>query len=246
MTLNKPQIKVPQPILVLQNSDTQRRRLVWRMVLLTLIAMLLVALGYGLANRQQVLSYVNGEETLRGQVKQLQRELEEARHELVLHETAVEVSQQAQNSIRQELKAYHTQMAELEETVEFYKSIMSPESTGKGLRADSVILLPAGPPQEYNMVLTLGQFGGEHTTVQGNVAVSVKGEQGGETRVLEQSLVLDEGASTRFSFRYYQELKGRLVLPEDFEPQQLQVQVIPDSRQLKNTEHSFDWLVKES
>lgn len=231
---------------MLQDTGSQRRRLVWQVGAMLLIAVLLVALGYGLANRQQVLSYVSGEETLRGQVKQLEGKLKDAHHELVLHQTAVEVSQQAQNSIRRELKSHHAQMAELEETIEFYKSIMSPESSEHGLRADSVVLTASETPQEYNMILTLGQFGGEHEAVKGRVIISVSGLQDGGKKVLEHDAVFDNEASTRFSFRYFQELKGRLVLPDGFEPQQLQVHIIPNLRQLKNTEHSFDWLVKES
>lgn len=244
--MSKPQIKVPQPVLFLQSQEAQRRRLVWQLVLALLIAALLVGIGYGLANRQQVLAYVNGEETLRGQVRQLERALKEAQQELVLHQTAVEVSQQAQNRIRQELRNHHAQVTELEATVDFYKSIMSPESGEQRLRADNLTLTATDSPQAYNMALMLGQFGGEHAAVQGQVTISVKGLQDGEAVTLEQSKVMDKALSTRFSFRYFQELRGRIVLPDGFEPQQVLVQVVPDSRHLKNTDYSFDWSIKES
>lgn len=243
--MSRPQIQIPKPVLVMQEAST-RRRLLWQIGVALFLAVALVALGYGLANRQQVLAYVSGEETLRGQVKQLERELKDARQELVLHQTAVEVSQQAQNSIRQELKSYHAQVAELDASVEFYKSIMSPESSELGLRVDNVAIVAAEAPQEYSIKLMIGQFGGDHTPVQGRVLLSVKGEQQGKSVTLDNAAVLKQESDLRFSFRYFQELKGSLALPEDFEPRQVQVQVVPNSRQLKNVEHQFDWSVKES
>lgn len=243
--MSKPYIKIPRPVLILHDAAKQKRRLLLVAAIALAGALLLIGLGYGVANRQQVITYLSGEETLRSQIRQLERELKEAQQELVLHQMAVGVSQQAQNSIRQELKNYHTQIAELEEVIEFYKSIMSPDASDKELRADDIQLHATAIPNTYGYTLTLAQFGGEHALVQGQVSLSVEGVLAGEVVSIPHENLIDKGSDAKFSFRYFQELKGQLVVPEKFDAQQITVQVIPSSRQIQNSEYKFNWSIKE-
>lgn len=229
----------------MHDTAKQKRRLLLIVAIAFTGALLLIGLGYGVANRQQVITYLSGEETLRSQVRQLERELKETQQELVLHQMAVGVSQQAQNSIRQELKNHHAQVAELEGVIEFYKSIMSPEASDKELRADNIQLNATAVPNIYEFALTLAQFGGEHALVQGQVVLSVEGVQAGEVISIPHEDLMDKSSDAKFSFRYFQELRGQLILPEGFDAQQITVQVIPSSRQIQNSEYKFNWSIKE-
>lgn len=243
--MTKPQIQVPRPVLVVQDENAKRRRWISWCIFVPIFAILFVGLGYGLANRQQVLAYVKGEETLRSQVRLLEQELKEAQHELALHRTAVEVSQQAQNSVRKELRNYHERAAELEETLAFYQRIMNPAGAEQGLRADAVFIKEEEAAHHYAITIMLGQFGGEHESVRGRLAFDVLGEQEGEAVVLPHEEVLVENTDLAFSLRYYQEKQVLVQLPEGFEPQAVKVKLTPTGNQVKPSENQFEWLVKE-
>lgn len=50
-----------------------------------------------------------------------------------------------------------------------------------------------------------------------------------------------ESTNIKLRFRYFQEVKGRLQLPEDFEPLEVQVMAKRDGSGSAQVERTFDW-----
>ena len=54
----------------------------------------------------------------------------------------------------------------------------------------------------------------------------------------------DDAKPLKYSFRYFQDLKAALVLPEDFEPERVHVTIKTKGKSSKTVEEFFIWEVK--
>jgi hypothetical protein len=52
--------------------------------------------------------------------------------------------------------------------------------------------------------------------------------------------------SVRFRFRFFQNVAGQLQLPEDFEPEKVQVILQSTGRKAMRIEQEFDWSTQEA
>jgi len=181
----------------------------------------------------------------RDRARALDDSLQSARNELALHRTSVQVAQQAQEQVRSEIRDLRGQMAELEEAVAFYKSVMAPGAVEQGLRIEKFDLAAAGTEGEVAFRLVLTQVGDNRNNVTGDVLLRLAGRQGEETVQLSGSDILLEGSETRFRFRYFQELTGRLRLPADMQPEQITVEAISGTRRNQKTEKTYIWQLQE-
>lgn len=172
--------------------------------------------------------------------------LQAARDELALQRTDSQVTTQAQEQVRAEIKELRDQLAELEEAVAFYKSVMAPGSGESGLRIEKMDIAATAKPGEYSFRLVLTQVGDNRGYMSGNVSLFLNGRRGEEAVRLNGSEVLAGGAETRFRFRYFQELTGRLVVPEGIEPDQLTIEAVSTGRRQDKVERNFIWQVQES
>ena len=130
----------------------------------------------------------------------------------------------------------------LEQEVAFYKGIMAPGSADKGLRI-SRIDLDAISANQYSYAVMMTQVVDNTNYVQGEVAVNVIGLRSGEQEVIALR-DLDENISELgipFRFRYFQELKGVLNLPDGFIPQQLQVVMQSRGQNSQRVEETRNW-----
>lgn len=182
---------------------------------------------------------------LQGEVERLDAALRAAREELVLHRTDSQVAVQAQERVRAEIKDLRDQIAELEEAVAFYKGIMAPGSGQAGLRVERLDLSATSEPGVYGYRVVLTQVGDNRHYQSGSMTMSLSGRRDGEPVSLNGSEVLADGAETRFRFRYFQELTGRLALPEGVEPDQIVIEAVPTGRNAGKVERNFIWQVQE-
>ena len=130
--------------------------------------------------------------------------------------------------------------AQLNEEVSFYKGVMAPNFDKKGLRIEKLdITADAGRTVKYSLLLT--QVVENHAWLQGEVKISVRGQYGMEEKQLALSELDNEKSdAVRFRFRYFQNINGRMTLPDGFEPRLVIVaaQSLGGNQRL---EKDFDW-----
>ena len=232
--------------MVLVPLDRRRRR---RMRVYGSLMVTLVVLGAFVAGQISVRENTSRLERERSrlsdQVRVLDSSLQSTRNELALHRTGTQVSQQAQEQVRSEMRDLRGQLAELEEAVAFYKNVMAPGSVEQGLRIEKFDLAPSGVPGEVAFRLVLTQVGDNRNNVAGDVLLRLSGTRGEQTVLLSGSDILAEGSETRFRFRYFQELTGRLRLPEGLQPEQITVEAISGARRNQKTEKTYVWQLQE-
>jgi hypothetical protein len=143
---------------------------------------------------------------LRGEAKILQAELDTARSQLAVFRADSELTLEAREEVRQEIKALQDQVAELEEAVLFYKNVMAPGGSEGGLQIEKMTLQHNSDTGEYLYRVVLVQSGDNRGYLSGDISLQLRGEKNGKAFIVAGSDWLEEGSETQFRFRYFQEL----------------------------------------
>ncbi len=155
-------------------------------------------------------------------INELERELELGRDRLEIDREALEL-------VRQDLARRGAQVADLEEAVTFYRSVLAPETLPKGLSLQPVELVATTNPQQVAFRVVAQQQARKHSTLTGNLQITVKGESNGSEVSYNLAELSEEvgSASIVLRFRYFQAIAGTIELPEGFRP--LEITVIAQS-----------------
>ena len=86
-------------------------------------------------------------------------------------------------------------------------------------------------------------MGNNKSYISGVVAVNVIGLKNEEKEVIALRDLSDEieDLGVKFRFRYFQDVEGSLVLPENFEPIEVQVVAQAEGRKSSQAERTFRW-----
>ncbi len=223
-----------------------RRR---RWLLLSLVLLGLPALGGGLyyLGQQQAgydrLEVAREREALLSRIQALEAERDRLRDRIALLERSSQMDREAYAKLDESLKGLQDEILELREEVAFYRGIVSPRQASAGLRVERFKVEPQGsgevPLYHYKLVLT--QVLKNDRIARGVVRVQVEGVRRGRPEVLplHRLTPAKDGENLPFRFRYFQKFEGDLLLPEDFVPRSVTVEVRP--RKGKRFKESFPW-----
>ena len=214
-------------------AATSPRRYWWLLPLwlLSLLVVWFVAAGSGAdgasaRQNQQALAKAQA------QIEQLTRQQATA-------QASDRISRAALTDVQTSLAEREEEIAGLRADVAFYERLVGSTSQRKGLNAHSVeFSQEAAGSWHYTVVLTQNLNRGAIS--QGQLRFSVEGVQGGKlTTVSWDQLHQRQGvAGQAYSFRYFQQLQGSVMLPADFTPQRVRVSL---SGSGGNTTQVFDW-----
>ena len=228
-------------VIVRRAKGYRFRRAFWLAILILMTAGGGYLYGYFDSYTQmKVLKEENG--YLKDGLRTSEKTIEDLSQRVAVLEKGGEVDRQAADGFRETVKSLKDQVSVLEQEVAFYKGIMAPGSADKGLRI-SRIDLDAINANQYSYAVMMTQVVDNTNYVQGEVAVNVIGLRFGEQEVIALR-DLDENISELgipFRFRYFQELKGVLNLPDGFIPQQLQVVMQSRGQNSQRVEETRNW-----
>tara|TARA_Y100000782_G_C10182510_1_gene264672 strand:- start:361 stop:1101 length:741 start_codon:yes stop_codon:yes gene_type:complete len=159
-----------------------------------------------------------------------------------------EVDRQAAEGIRQTVKSLKAQVATLEEEVSFYKGIMAPSGQDKGLRISKIDIQPLDQPNKYRYSIMMTQVADNTSYIKGLTAVNFVGLEAGKRKIIPLREI-DQNVSelgVKFSFRYFQELTGEVVLPANFKVEQVQVVLQSSGNKAQRVEETIDWSQKDA
>ncbi len=189
-------------------------------------------------------------EQLRGERRQLTRELRAAKEEVKrLQEQAVflqrsqDIDAQACNAVRSSLAQLQAEASDLREQLAFYRGIVAPEQSRAGVRVYELKLARSAAPRRYRYELVLIQSVRHDKRIGGQIQLELVGKRdGAEQRLPWVALVADPAArNLLFSMRYFEEFAGEIVVPQGFEPARVVVTLVPDGEGVPRVEESFDW-----
>jgi len=180
------------------------------------------------------------------EIARLNRQLAQERDRLVLLQTSGDIDSEAYQKIEQRLQVLQGTIQEQAESLAFYKGIISPEDGVAGLKVQKFEVIPGPESGQFLVKLVLIQAKDHGLRVTGIVDLSIDGRSQGETASLDLNDLLPGSTAAEtlgFSFRYFQELEILVVLPADFEPETVNVEVRPKGRSARTIRHAFEWQV---
>lgn len=201
--------------------------------------------GFVLGVRQNGEARVERDQ-LQVSVQQMEVENSALRQQLLNLEQSSTVDRQALASVQQTIVGLREKISQLEEDVLFYRQIMSPENDESGLVIGQLDLVATDAPGTIRYKMELKQQGNNENLINGHANVNVLGML--DSR--EVSIPLSELSASvqsediRLQFRYFQNIEGELVLPENFEPTKVQILAIAEGSNAKTVQKSFGWLVE--
>ncbi|EUC67987.1 hypothetical protein Y017_06500 [Alcanivorax sp. 97CO-5] len=228
-------------VVLMPVSPSQQKKRRRFLVLVALFAGVLLFLIGGWLGAGGVMDASDSNRRLRGEAKILQAELDTARSQLAVFRADSELTLEAREEVRQEIKALQDQVAELEEAVLFYKNVMAPGGSEGGLQIEKMTLQHNSDTGEYLYRVVLVQSGDNRGYLSGDISLQLRGEKNGKAFIVAGSDWLEEGSETQFRFRYFQELNGRFKVPEGVAVQALDVDAESGGMSRYETQKTIKW-----
>ena len=218
----------------------------WRTAILLVFTVVAAIVGYATGLAQSGFRFSSAEESnqvLENEVQKLRDDYRKARQQLINLERGRAIDEQALNQARKTIVDLETRIGSLQSDLTFYKNIMAPSETSKGLQVDSFTLVRARNQDNYDFKLVLTQVGNNKSYISGVVAVNVIGLRDEEKEVIALRDLSEDIADlgVKFRFRYFQDVEGSLKLPEEFEPLEVQVVAQAEGRKSSQAERTFNW-----
>lgn len=227
------------PRLVVQRQHTppyaQRRAWLW-LGLVWLASVLLAATIAYLLTAQDPL----GTKHL-AQVHGLQTENQALQKQVVTLTQALQVSRVATASLKDTLAQREEKINGLRADLTFYSHLIGGGAQHHGLRIQDVHLDPVGKSRAWNISVTLTHNVRRGAKVTGSMQVAVEGILDGKLTRLDwnklSSKINQDGLT--FNFRYFQQVRGTLMLPPHFIPNRLRIEANPDKG--NSIVRTIDW-----
>ncbi|MBT8131707.1 MAG: hypothetical protein KJO35_05500 [Gammaproteobacteria bacterium] len=184
---------------------------------------------------------------LNARIVALNTENDRLRQRIATLETSLQVDHEAYDKVENTLADLQAEIQAQREELAFYRGIVSPPDGATGLQIRDFELSMGSRQSSYRMRLVLVRGSRHDRRVSGVVSLTVDGAENGMPVSYELGdLVVDNDGPLDFSFRYFQDFERDLVLPADFVPDRINVQVSPRGRGAKVKRQSYDWSVKQS
>lgn len=148
----------------------------------------------------------------------------------------------AKQEIQDTIMGLKDEVSLLKKDISFYQNIMAPSDNARGLQVQNVEIGALNQSGRFDYKVVLAQVADNKSYVSGIVAINVIGFKDDKQVVLplrDISEVAELGI--KFRFKYFQDIKGELRLPESFTPQSIQVVAQSKGKKASRLEQSFDW-----
>lgn len=155
-----------------------------------------------------------------------------------------QISRQANRELQATLAQRDEEIAGLRADVAFYERLVGPTAKRQGLNVfSSEFARNGGNAWKYRIVLTQNLNRGAISA--GGMRFSIEGTQNGKLATLDWAQLHQQPgvAEQPYSFRYFQQMEGSVMLPAGFVPQRVRVSLRGGDVAI---ERDFDWKVADA
>ena len=243
MTLNSDSGKLK----VIRHDPTRDRR-----IKIFLIVLVIVLGGgiywYASSSANQVSNRLQLQNmSLEERAQAVQKDNDALRQRIAILESAGKIDREAVSNVRVMVRQLEEEKELLNRELTFYRSVIAPEDLAPGIRIAGLDLVAGNEANTYKIRLVISQVARLNPFLKGRLSVSLSGKQDkkNETFSLHKLAGLDE-STTALGFRYFQSLpesRGFLEfkLPDDFQPESIQIAVRVEKGSVKNFDQTFEW-----
>ena len=207
-----------------------------RFALLVLVLAALAFGGWGLW-RAYGPQPANAGERLRSQASHI----DALEQEVATLKRSDQISRQANTDPQGTLAERDEEIASLRADVAFYERFVGATAQRHGLSLHELVLEPQRDPQLWHFVATLTQNLNRGAVNTGRLQLSVEASEDGRMRKLPWSELRQQqdAPGVAYSFKYFQQVEGDIVLPPGVKPVRLIVRLVPASG--PPVEQSLTW-----
>jgi hypothetical protein len=176
---------------------------------------------------------------LRQRLTTAEERLERQRQRIAVLRRSDQISRSANLELQATVAERDEEISALRADVSFYERLVGGGAQRQGLTVHSLSLAPVGDGA-WRYTLTLTQNLKKAKVSSGELALSVDGVQAGKLSTLEWATLLQDAQAgpQPFSFKYFQQLEGSVMLPEGFTPHRVRVRLRADG---SVSERVFPW-----
>lgn len=170
----------------------------------------------------------------------LREEVEALRQDVATLTRSDQVSREANRDLQLMLAEREEEISALRADVAFYERLVGSTSQRRGLTVHGLRLQAQGE-RAWHFTATLTQTLNRAAVSSGELTVEVEGSRNDSLERLEWSDLRQTGDAPgiEYSFKYFQQVEGDLILPEGFQPLRVVVHLAPPRGQA--VEQSFTW-----
>lgn len=182
---------------------------------------------------------------LQVEIERLEGANAELRAKVAELETGHLSHEQESSELARTVADLQAQVARQSQDLAFYRGIVGSTIGAPGIKVQRFQVHAAGAPRHFRLHLVLVQAVRPDNVVSGTVALTVQGTERGKPVTYNLGRLTADGRDQlRFSFRYVQDLDQEVVLPEDFVPGRVSVEVRASGRSGAPYNQSFEWSVQ--
>ena len=157
-------------------------------------------------------------------VERQQQLISDYRAQLTRYKRQAQIEKEANDKVQQELLELRNRLAEYQKENELIRSLVSERRLTIDIKDFQLTYLKA--IQAYHYKFTLVQLLENAAVTKGELSIVIVGKQGDEQKLLDRSMFSpDKQASISLSFRHYQKVSGEILLPDDFSPDFIRIEV---------------------
>ena len=193
-------------------------------------------------------SVVNSEhESLKKEFLLKQQEAKDLSQQVANLKLGSAIDRKSSEDVRAEVIDLKGQISGLKEDISFYRGLMSPTDNKSGLTIGSLNVISTGVARDFEYKLVVQQLATRHKMFSGYLTFRIFGRQLDQPVTLALKNVSDSVSFDRIKlrFKYFQTIKGRLVLPEGFEPERIELVAMSSEAPKVEVKKKFGWLVQE-
>jgi septal ring factor EnvC (AmiA/AmiB activator) len=185
-------------------------------------------------------------EALNNRSAELTQQLDELRErnkrlseQKAILERSQQIQKQGEKEVKTSLIELQDEILELKEEVAFYRSIVSPSESAKGLRIQSFEVTSNSTERSYRYKLVLTQVMKSNRVTSGKITMQLEGLQDSHQVLIPlNSLGSNKAKNLNFKFKYFQNFEDDILLPEGFIPLRVILNVTTAKVKLDKT---FEW-----
>ncbi len=207
--------------------------------LIIAVVVLLLALGFGLWGAWQAIAGRNANQPTPAQLQAQQKQIDTLEQRNATLSRSDQISRDANKDLQSALAERDEEIAGLRADVAFYERFVGATAQRRGLAVHELKLQPQ-TDQAWHFTATLTQNLNRGAVNAGQLKVSVEGTRDGKLQTLAWDDLRQANApGVPYSFKYFQQVEGDLVLPPGFKPVRVIVRLVPQRGAV--VEQSFAW-----
>jgi hypothetical protein len=180
-------------------------------------------------------------------IEHLQKDNREMRTQLAELDTVRVGRAHEQAEVAKAMGELQAQVAQQSQELAFYRGVVAQGAASLGIKVEQLHITAAERPGTFNVHFSLVRSGRVETDASGSFVMSLDGSAGGAAKSLDfAALTGGRTHELRYIFRYFQDYDQQLTVPADFKPEQLQIEVRSNKKDVAPLSQTFLWTVESS